>query len=112
MAKYFNKKITINGLVFDSKKEAARWQELNVLEKAGKIINLDRQKVYVLIPAIKINGRTKPALRYVCDFAYFDLEKDEYIVEDVKSAYTQKLPVFRIKQHLMKYIHNIDISCI
>ena len=49
--KYQNKKITIDGVKYDSKKEARRWQELKLLEKAGEIYDLRRQVKFVLIPA-------------------------------------------------------------
>ena len=49
--KYNNKKIIVDGNVFDSKKEAKRYQELKTLERAGIISNLQRQVKYVLIPA-------------------------------------------------------------
>ncbi|MBQ2175640.1 MAG: DUF1064 domain-containing protein, partial [Alphaproteobacteria bacterium] len=49
--KYNNKKIIVDGIKFDSKKEALRYKELKMLEKAGIISNLQRQVKYTLIPA-------------------------------------------------------------
>ena len=50
--KYHNRKVkTSDGIVHDSRKEANRWQELKLLEKAGKIIELKRQMEFLLIPA-------------------------------------------------------------
>lgn len=57
MNKYKNKKIEIDGFVFDSKAEAQRWQQLKLLERVGQIGNLRRQVKYVLIPAQKIDGK-------------------------------------------------------
>ena len=57
MSKYFNKKVNINGEQFDSKKEAKRYQELLLLQKAGKITCLMRQVKFVLIPSQKIDGK-------------------------------------------------------
>ena len=51
MSKYYNQKTTINGIVFDSRKEARRWTELTLLLKAGQIKDLQRQVKFVLIPA-------------------------------------------------------------
>ena len=49
--KYNNRKIEVDGMVFDSKKEASRYEELLLLQKAGAISGLRRQVRYVLIPA-------------------------------------------------------------
>lgn len=109
MSKYRNKKTVVDGITFDSAKEARRWQELCLLHKSGVIIDLQRQAEYQLAPAVRIGGRMKPALKYKADFKYISFEKDPFgliIVEDVKGV---KTAVFRIKQHLMKTIHSIEI---
>lgn len=49
--KYNNKKVEVDGIIFDSKREAERYQELSLLEKAGVIRDLQRQVKYILIPA-------------------------------------------------------------
>ena len=54
--KYGNKKTVVDGITFDSRKEAKRYQELKLLEKAGEIKDLRRQVKYELIPSQKING--------------------------------------------------------
>lgn len=104
-SKYRNKKVVVDGITFDSKREASRWTQLRMLEKAGKVKLLVRQKVFVLAPAAIINGRKKPELRYCADFTYFNAA-GELVVEDAKGALTD---VFKIKRHLMKTVHNIDI---
>ena len=48
--KYRNKKVEVDGILFDSKKEANRYMELKLLEKAGEITDLKRQVRYELIP--------------------------------------------------------------
>lgn len=118
--KYGASKVTVDGVTFDSKKEARRWQELKILEKAGKISNLRRQVKFVLIPTqrgpeeIGPKGGRKPGkvlekeLDYVADFVYE--EDGEKIVEDVKGykeggAYR----VFAIKRKLMRFVHGIGI---
>ena len=86
MRKYKNKKVTIDGYVFDSKKEAKRYTELKLLERSGKISNLNLQVEYELIPACyesyeryspKTGKRLKDgrrciekAVRYIADFVY------------------------------------------
>ena len=109
MTKYRNKKTEVDGVTFDSKREAARWGELRLLERAGHIRGLERQVPYVLAPGVKFVGakRAQPALRYISDFVY--VEGDMSVVEDVKGAITDS---FRIKRHLMKSIFGIDIRVI
>lgn len=110
-AKYRNQKETriIDGkpVTFDSKREAARWDELVLLQKAGKIFNLRRQPRYVLIPAQRIDGKLveQPCV-YVADFAYRTKDGAE-IVEDAKGV---KTPVYIIKRKLMLLVHGIKIT--
>jgi hypothetical protein len=123
-SKYYNIKTrTSDGLVFDSHKEARRWEELLLLQKAGKIVELRRQVPYELIPAqyevferySKKGERLKDGKRllerkidYVADFVYTDAEKGELIVEDTKSEAT-KTKDFVIKRKLMLAIHGIRV---
>jgi len=108
-SKMKNVKVIYDGLVFDSKKEGDRYIELKNLEIKGLISDLELQKAFVLAQSVILNGRKKPAIRYVADFCYFT-NKGEIVVEDVKSSFTKTLPVYRIKSHLMKSVHNIDIT--
>jgi len=110
--KYRNKKTTIGDITFDSKREAERWSQLRLLERAGRISDLRRQVAYVLAPSVKFAGArsAKPAIRFIADFDYF--EAGARVVEDVKSAPTAKLPAFQMKRHLMKSIHNIDVRIV
>jgi hypothetical protein len=107
-SKYRNQKVTVDGFTFDSQKEARRYADLLALQRAGKISNLELQVPFVLAPSVVLDGRKKPALRYVADFAYD--EEGKRVVEDVKSAATRKLPVYRIKAHLMLSVHGIAIK--
>lgn len=104
--KYHNIKTkTADGIVHDSRKEARRWCELKLLEKAGKITDLDRQVKFELIP--KQDGER--ACHYVADFVYHNAEDGKKVVEDVKSEATRKNKEFVIKRKLMLYIHGIKI---
>lgn len=109
--KYLSKKTIVDGITFDSAKEARRYSELKVLERAGKIEALELQKPFVLCGSVVLNGRRKPALRYIADFCYRALEDGDFyrVVEDVKSPATRKLPAYRIKVHLLKAIHDIAV---
>lgn len=99
-SKYGNKKIEVDGILFDSKKEAARYTDLKLLLKAGEIGLLERQVVYQLGKIAK----------YIADFKYIDTRTGETIVEDVKSEVTRKLPVYRIKKKMMKEIHGLVVK--
>ena len=91
---------------FDSKKEAARYAELKLMERAGMISNLQRQVKYELIPAQYKDGKCIfRSCSYVADFVY---EKNsEKIVEDTKGF---KTPEYIIKKKLMYYLHQIEIK--
>ena len=105
MNKYRN--IVANG--FDSRKEAARWQELRLLERAGAITDLKRQVPIELIPAQYINGRcVERAVKYVADFTY--TEHGKHVVEDVKSEITRKNKDYIIKRKLLLYVHGIRLK--
>ena len=117
--KYKNQKITVDGIEFDSIKEGQRWTELRILEKAGKIADLQRQVKYVLIPAQRepdrvgvrggvIKGKLiERECSYVADFVYKGLEKKELVVEDTKGFRT---PEYIIKRKLMLYQYGIRIK--
>lgn len=110
MRKYKNKKVVYQGKKFDSIKERNRYIVLQSWEKAGLISYLRCQVAFVLAPSVKFAGsaRAKPALRYVADFVYF--KNGVQVVEDVKSAITKKSDLYRVKKHLMKSVHGLEIS--
>ena len=104
--KYRNRLTVVDGIRFDSKAEARRWAELKLLEKTGKIAVIRRQVSFrLIVKGIKIS-------KYVADFVYWDHYKDRDIVEDVTSAATAKLPLFKLKAKLMKACHGIDITVV
>lgn len=118
-SKYRAKKIIVDGLSFDSKKEARRYKELKALQMAGAISCLQRQFKFVLIPSqrepdtIGARGGLKKGkliereVVYIADFVYIDLETDKLVVEDVKGFRT---PEYIIKRKLMLYLKNIRIK--
>lgn len=106
-SKYGNTKTEVNGIKYDSKKEAERSIELEQLEKLGKIKNLERQKKYTLQPSFKFLGKTIREISYVADFVYE--EDGKVIVEDVKSPITRANPVYKLKKKMMMYVHGIEI---
>lgn len=104
MSKYGNRKTIVDGITFDSKAEAKRYSVLKLLERAGEITDLQRQVKFELAPPVRLGGRGRPALRYIADFVY--QQDGQQVVEDVKGVITA---AFRIKRHLMKAIHGIEI---
>ena len=98
--KYGNKKVTVDGIKFDSKKEAGRWFDLKLLEKAGEIGGLKRQVPFYLEgrdgPILTPTGRK---MRYLADFTYVDWRHSgAKIVEDAKGFRT---PEYLIKKAIL-----------
>lgn len=121
--KYNNTKVEIDGHIFDSRKEANRYLELKLLERAGQIKDLELQKEFELIPNQYItqerygkNGRRlkdkqillEKKCVYRADFVYVDCETGMTIVEDTKSIAT-RTPEYIIKRKLMLYKYGIKI---
>ena len=103
--KYHAKKTELDGITFDSKKEANRYAELKLLERSGAIHNLQRQVRYELIPAQKKDGKTvERACHYIADFVYEDSGKT--VVEDVKGYRTKE---YVLKRKLMLQVHGIEV---
>ena len=111
MNKYGAKKIKdpASGYTFDSKKEFIRWCELRILERAGKISNLQRQVKYVLIPSQKDpKGKVlEREVSYVADFVYIDNALGQVVVEDVKGYKTE---VYRLKKKLLLWTMGIRLK--
>ena len=97
----------VDGITFDSAKEANRYAELRLLEKAGQIFNLQRQVPFVLIPKQVRDGKTveRPVV-YKADFTY--TENGEEVVEDVKSPAT-KTKEYILKRKLLLWQYGIQI---
>ena len=105
MNKYRNRKLTVDGEVFDSRKEYNRYRELVLLERAGQISDLKRQVAYELIPSQKVGGKVvERACSYIADFVY--TENGETVVEDTKGYRTAD---YIIKRKLMLWVHGIRI---
>lgn len=109
MNKYFNKKVIVDGIKFDSIKEANRFKELMMLKRAGLIKELELQPVFVLQPKYtNSNGENIREITYKADFIYFDIKLDRYIVEDVKGF---KTDVYKLKKKLFEYVYpNLTIE--
>lgn len=100
-SKYNNKPVERDGIKFASKREARRYHNLCLLQRAGEISELELQPKYDLV----VEGMK--VCSYVGDFRY--LLHRKRIVEDVKSPATAKNPVYRLKKKLMQACHGITI---
>ena len=123
--KYGNKKVEIDGIEFDSKKEARRYWELSLLQRAGKISDLQLQREFELIPAQyetyprygKTGNRLQDGKRcieksctYKADFCY--MQDGRLVVEDVKGyrdPQSAGYAKFVIKRKLMLAVHGIKV---
>ena len=106
MNKYGAIKTTLDGITFDSAREASRWGQLVLLQRLGKIKDLDRQVPFRLIPAEKgPDGKRLRELRYIADFVYID-DKGRH-VEDSKGFRTKE---YRLKKRLMWHLYGIEVE--
>ena len=94
-------KRTFEGIVFHSKREMIRWQELLLCERAGEITGLERQVEF----PVKI-GR-KVVFRWFADFVYYDVKTKKRIVEDSKG---HKTDVYKLKKKCVEAAYNITIT--
>lgn len=106
-SKYSSAKTDIDGIRFDSKKEAEFYAELKLREKAGEITHLRLQPRYLLQEAFKHEGKQYREIEYVADFEY--IENGETVVVDVKGFRTA---VYMIKKKLFLYKYGDKVKFI
>lgn len=105
-SKYHSRKITRDGITFDSVKEYRRHCELLLLEKAGAITDLKRQVKFELIPSQRIGGKVvERPCNYIADFVY--QENGQTVVEDVKGVKTKD---YILKRKMMLWFYGIKIK--
>lgn len=104
MSKYKNIKVKLDGITFDSKKEAVHYAYLKSLEKKGVITDLQLQTKL----DFKIDG--KKIFTYKPDFEYNDEFGHHYI--DVKTPATEKNAVFRLKRKLIENYYKVKIEIV
>jgi hypothetical protein len=103
VSKYGNRKTELDGMMFDSRKEAQRWAELQWMERGRLISGIERQVVFEIIPKTD----KYRAVKYVADFVYIDAKTGEKVVEDCKGMRTD---VYLLKKKLMYWKFGIDIK--
>lgn len=109
-SKFFAKKVEIDGIIFDSKKEGEYYLKLKQDQKDGLIRDLERQKEYILQGKFKIGNKTRRQITYKADFTYVSCKDDKLHVVDVKSPYTAKDKVYRLKKKLFEYKYGIELE--
>lgn len=95
-SKYGNTRVAVDGIAFDSKAEAARYGELQLLARAGQISDLAVHPRYVLVDA-SAHG---PSLCYIADFSY--TEQGRQVAEDVKGGTATQTPLWKLKARLFR----------
>lgn len=106
-SKYSSAKTDIDGIRFDSKKEAEFYAELKLREKAGEISHLRLQPRYLLQEGFKYEGKQYRKIEYVADFEY--IENGVTVVVDVKGFRTA---VYMIKKKLFLYKYGDKVKFI
>lgn len=104
-SKYGSRKVTIDGVTYDSLKEYHRFCDLKLMQRAGIITGLQRQVKYELLPTQRINGKViERPVYYYADFVH-KMDR-QLVVEDVKGY---KTPEYVIKRKLMLSVYGIQI---
>ena len=104
-SKYHAKKTTIDGIEFDSAKEAKRYAKLRDMEGEGKIKGLRLQVPFELLPSFECDGVKYRGMKYIADFVY--VRDGALVVEDCKGV---KTPEYKMKKKLMAYVNHINIE--
>lgn len=110
--KYRNTPTTVDGIRFDSLKEARRYQELRLLEKAGEIGSLETHPTFPLHVSVVVmgdfNGVHRQVGHYTADFGY--RQNGQYVVEDVKSPSTRKNTAYRLRKRMVEAQYGFTIT--
>lgn len=116
MSKYKAIKTVVDGIEFDSRKEARRYQELKLLERAGVIKDLALQPNFLVQESFEKNGKKYKPINYIADFCYWDCEKKQYVVEDVKGfktdGYRQNEEIKKRKRAYSDAAYVLDKQCL
>lgn len=106
-SKYHARKTSVDGICFDSRKEADYYCELKILKQAGVVASFELQVPFELIPKYKYKGKTVRAMKYIADFVVKYVDGHTEVV-DVKGMRTD---VYKIKKKMLLYAYpNIDFK--
>lgn len=106
-SKYKNKKVSCDGIKFDSNKERNYYLKLKTMEELGLIKDLELQKEYILQDKFVLNGKTRRKITYKADFSYISTEDDKLHVVDVKGFKTE---VYKLKKKLFEYKYQTELE--
>ena len=104
-SKYNAKKTVVDGIQFDSAKEAKRYAKLRDMAEAGEIQGLCLQMPFELVPSFECDGVKYRGMKYVADFVYY--RDGKVVVEDCKGFKTAE---YKLKKKLMAYINHVNIK--
>lgn len=104
-SKYHAKKTVVDGIEFDSAKEAKRYVKLRDMQEAGRIQGLRLQVPFEILPSFECDGVKYRGMRYIADFVYY--RDGKMVVEDCKGF---KTPEYKLKKKLMAYVNHINIE--
>jgi len=110
--KYHARKCTVDSIQFDSRREAERYRELQILKRAGLIRNLERQPEFLILVSTLYGKSPRPLVRvgrYRADFRYVDTDTGQLVIEDAKSPAT-RTTAYRLRKRLVEAIHGITIT--
>lgn len=110
MNKYRNRKTVVDGICFDSKKEAQRYKILKALERAGEIRDLRLQVPFELQPAFTYQGKRVRSIRYIADFTYYAPGENGhrvFVVEDTKGVRTKE---YELKRKMFLFKNGFEIT--
>lgn len=107
-SKYNAKKVVIDNIKFDSKAEAAYYEQLKLLKMTGEVVSFDLQPEFILQDSFVKNGKKYHAIKYRADFLVRYKDGHEELI-DVKGMLTKE---FRIKQKLFELRYMQSIKCV
>lgn len=105
VSKYHAKKTVVDGIQFDSAKEAKRYTRLRDMERSGLIQGLRLQVPFEILPSFECDGVKYRGMSYVADFVYY--RGGKVVVEDCKGFKTAE---YKMKKKLMAYVNHINIE--
>ena len=110
VSKYRAQKAIIDGIAFDSRKEARRYQTLKMLEHTGQIRELKLQVPFELQPAFRYRGKQIRAIKYIADFVYKMTDKSGQEILVVEDAKGYKTDVYELKRKMFLFTQGFEIT--
>ncbi|MBK9497082.1 MAG: DUF1064 domain-containing protein [Xanthomonadales bacterium] len=104
-SKYGAIRVVLDGITFDSKREAFRYQQLKMRHLGGEIANLE------VHPCYELRVNSQKIGKVTLDFRYIDLlKRGAQVVEDAKSPATHKARDWVLRKKLLKAIHGVEVQ--